>query len=560
MSHQWQARTRSVLHRQGNSKKEAQPVSRWINRDLKPSPPEERNWTWYNLPLYWLSTAFGTAGWNVASSLIAVGLTWQQALASCIIGSAISGVVVTAMARPGARYHIGYPVLVRSSMGMYGSFFFVFVRAIIGTIAYGIQTFYGANLLSTCLRCIFGSSWEGMANNLPASADVTSKTLLCFFLVWLFQFPLSFVHPSKIQILFTVKGLLVPIATFGIFGWCMANGAGLSTINDQSKSSTGPLGWAIMSGINTVLGTLSPMLVNQPDLARYCRKPRDAGAQQGVSVFVAKTLVMFLGLAATSSIQGAWGEVYWNFWDLNEAILDRHWTSAGRAGVFLVSLTYLLSVFGMNIGANSIPFGADMNGLLPKILTIRRGQILCAVLSVCFVPWKLIATAQKFITFLGSYNIFMAPICGIIIVDYFMVRRGNIHVPSLYDGNSRGLYWFTSGVHIPGVVSWCVGVSLGLPGLVGAYEPLAVNQAAKNMYKIGWILYMSAAAVTYYLMVTILEKPAIFPEGHYEDPKTWEFLAQIQPEGLFEDGVAGNGSIGGIEVITNAESQTCHKE
>lgn len=81
--------------------------------------------------------------------------------------------------------------------------------------------------------------------------------------------------------------------------------------------------------------------------------------------------------------------------------------------MFLVSFTYLLSVFGMNVGANSIPFGADMNGLLPKILTIRRGQVLCAVLSVCFVPWELIATAQKFITFLGSYNIFMAPICGV---------------------------------------------------------------------------------------------------------------------------------------------------
>lgn len=96
----------------------------------------------------------------------------------------------------------------------------------------------------------------------------------------------------------------------------MANGAGLSTIDDQSKASTSSaaVGWAVMSGINTVLGTLSPMLVNQPDLARYCKTPRDAGLLQGVSVFVAKVLVMFLGLAATSSIQGAWGKTYWNFW------------------------------------------------------------------------------------------------------------------------------------------------------------------------------------------------------------------------------------------------------
>jgi nucleobase:cation symporter-1, NCS1 family len=99
----------------------------------------------------------------------------------------------------------------------------------------------------------------------------------------------------------------------------MTNGAGLSTIDNTSASgasaaSTAGLGWAIMNGMNTVLGTLSPMLINQPDLARYCKKPRDAGVLQGVSVFVAKVLVMFLGLAATSSIQGAWGTAYWNFW------------------------------------------------------------------------------------------------------------------------------------------------------------------------------------------------------------------------------------------------------
>lgn len=156
---------------------------------LEPTPPEERTWTWYNLPLYWGSTAFGTSGWNAAASLIAVGLTWQQAFVSCVIGSFISALVVVGMARPGVQYHIGYPVLCRSVMGMYGSMFFVFIRAVVGAIWYGIQSFYGANLMSTCLRCIFGYKWDDWPNTLPLSADVTSKQLLCFFLVWLMELP-----------------------------------------------------------------------------------------------------------------------------------------------------------------------------------------------------------------------------------------------------------------------------------------------------------------------------------------------------------------------------------
>lgn len=74
-------------------------------------------------------------------------------------------------------------------MGMYGSYFFVFIRAIVCIIWYGIQTYYGANLLSVCFRCIFGSGWDNFANTLPAGADVTSKQLLAFFIVWLVEFP-----------------------------------------------------------------------------------------------------------------------------------------------------------------------------------------------------------------------------------------------------------------------------------------------------------------------------------------------------------------------------------
>lgn len=124
-----------------------------------------------------------------------------------------------------------------------------------------------------------------------------------------------FIHPSKIQYLYNVKGVIMPIATFGIFGWAVSNGAGLGSLDLASAAgakaaSATTLGWSIMSGINVIMGTLSPMLVNQPDLARYCKKPWHAGWLQGVSVFFPKVLVLFLGLATTATMQGAWGKAY----------------------------------------------------------------------------------------------------------------------------------------------------------------------------------------------------------------------------------------------------------
>ncbi|ROV99099.1 hypothetical protein VMCG_06603 [Cytospora schulzeri] len=530
--------------------------TKWSNRDLEPTPPEERTWTWYNMPLFWLSNMFGIAGWNVASSLIAVGLTWQQAFVSSVLGSAIAGLVVVCMARPGAKYHIGYPVLNRAVMGMYGSYFFVFIRAVICIIWYGIQSYYGGNLISVMFRCIFGDAWNKWPNTIPASSNVTSQQLLGFFIVWLLEFPFTWVHPTKIHYIFTIKGIIMPAAAFGLFGWCMQYGAGMSNIDQSSAAaaeaaSTTPLGWAIMSGINVVMGTLSPMLINQPDLARYTKAPRDAGWPQGVCAFVAQIVVFFIGLASTTSIQGVWGTAYWNVWDLLDAILDHYWTPAGRAGVFFVSLSFLLGVFATNFGCNSIPFGADMTGLFPKFLTIRRGQIACAILGICVVPWELIASAEAFLSFLGSYNIFMGPLCAVIIVDYFYARRGNIHVPSLYTGSKHGIYWFTGGVNFLGVFAWIGGTVMGLPGLVGQYQPQIISQAAKNMYMLGWVLTFVSAAVIYAVSVTLV-KPKVFPAGHEDTPFTREWLSSEGREGFYQ-GEGQECEIEGQTVLVSSE-------
>jgi NCS1 family nucleobase:cation symporter-1 len=200
---------------------------------------------------------------------------------------------------------------------------------------------------------------------LPESADISTKQLICFFIAWLLQVPFFFIHPSRIQWFFTFKGIIMPIATFGLFGWCMAEGRGISTIgNELTKPADGvPLGWAIVAGINAIMGSLASLIVTQPDLSRYCRKVSDAGWLQGLCVFISKCLVFFLGLAATASIQGAWGKAYWNIWDLLDAVLDHYWTAGARCAVFLVAFAFYCSAIGSNIGTNTIAFGADLTGV-----------------------------------------------------------------------------------------------------------------------------------------------------------------------------------------------------
>jgi NCS1 family nucleobase:cation symporter-1 len=121
----------------------------------------------------------------------------------------------------------------------------------------------------------------------------------------------------------------------------------------------------------------------------------------------------------------------------------------------------------------------------------------------------------------------------IIITDYCFARKGNIHVPSLYHGQKGGLYWFTYGVNPSGVFAWIAGTVMGLPGLMAAYQPKLVPQAGKDMYKMGWILCFTTAAVVYFICIKI-RKPTVFPEGFDDIPVQWEYLTKEGREGFFD--------------------------
>lgn len=137
-------------------------------------------------------------------------------------------------------------------------------------------------------------------------------------------------------------------------------------------------------------------------------------------------------------------------------------------------------------------------------------------------------------------------------VDYWYAKRGNIHVPSLYNGEKDGIYMYTYGTNWRGVFSWLGAVSLGLPGLIGSYQPNLVGQEAKNMYKMGWLLTFIAGGVLYAICIAIWPTQT-YPDGYKETPKTWEYMGPR--DGFFDgerDGSVSvdetNDSVEGVEV------------
>ncbi|KAH6661146.1 putative allantoin permease [Truncatella angustata] len=509
--------------------------SAYFNEDLLPTPPEKRTWNALHFFSYYLTQTFSSGSYNLGATLISIGLQWWHGIIAAVIGSAILSVVVILNSRGATRYHVGFPVYVRASAGVGGSKLFIAVRASVAIIYFATQTYYGGMITAVCLRAIFGSLWENIPNTLPASAGITSKNLLAFFIFWIIQFPVMFLHPTILRHLFVVKAVYTTTALFGLMGWAIhQNGGAIGNFSFTTTAvalSGGALVWPMIQAINSVMGALCPILINQPDVARYATNPRQATWSQATGILLSKVIVMFVSCATTSATTGFLGKSYWNVWDLYDAILTQYWSPAARAGIFFVALGMVLATIATNAGSNSLPVGADSSGLWPRYINIVRGQVICALLAPLCVPWKIIASANSFLTFLGSYTVFLMPICGVMIVDYWVIRRGNFHVPSLFSKVQGTPYAYANGWNFRAVAAWVAGVAFTVHGIAGALDPSAVNQASKNMYKLGFLLSLLMGSFVFYILNLIWPVP-LFPDSRIgEGQNTFEYMADS--EGFF---------------------------
>jgi NCS1 family nucleobase:cation symporter-1 len=189
-----------------------------------------------------------------------------------------------------------------------------------------------------------------------------------------------------------------------------------------------------------------------------------------------------MGVLTTAAGNQLYGNAFWNQWDLYNAVLDHNWNAGARTLIFLAALTQMYATMCTNITSNSIPVGCDLTGLFPRYFTIRRGQILVSILAFACVPWKLVYSASSFLTFLGSYVCLITPIAACEIVDYWLIRHGNIHVPSLYRASSISPYYYKYGFNPRAYGAWVAGVVSSISGIAGVLKPGTVPQTAVNLY------------------------------------------------------------------------------
>jgi len=474
------------------------PTVTWSNEDLDPTPPHKRTWRWYNFVTFYLGVSFGN--WTLGSTMIGIGLNWWQAIVVIFVSQVISSIAMFFNSRCASVYHIGYPVVARSVFGMWGSYYFVGARAALAIIWYGVQLYSGASFMNNILRCIFGYRYTDIPNHIPASVGITSAGMLGFFLFWLVHFPFTFFRPYQLRKFFWFKSIIVLPAVWGLFIFCMANTKGrVGSVYESSTKGSG-MGWLIIYGINSGMGNTATLITNQPDIARWSKTRTGAMWSQLITQPIAVTVSASLGILATAAINNNWNLDLWNPWDLLEAILDRYWSASTRFAVFLSAFAWLVSILGTNIAANMIPFGSDSSMLLPRYITIPRGQMIVEFLAFAICPWKILSSASVFTTFLSGYGLFMASVVAIMICDYYLVSNGNVFISHLYNGSKENKhYYYHRGWNIQAIFAYICGIALPFTGFVGTLGP-HVSTSATNMGRLGWILSFVTSFTVYWIV------------------------------------------------------------
>lgn len=272
-----------------------------------------------------------------------------------------------------------------------------------------------------------------MPNTLPESASITTRKFVACFIVWIGSYPAMAFKIHKMRHIWTIKALIVPPCTIGMFIYCMIVGSkgATSTVTTSKTLHGSSLGWAFVFAAQSIIGSFSPMVASNPDIARYAKTPRSVGWSQFVTIVLWKTVICLIGILGTNALAYKYGETYWNLWDMSNAILTHNWSGGVRFAIFLFAIVMTISEQVKNLSANLISFGADSACLVPKYLNINRGMIFGLTVGFVIQPWHILATANSYLTFLTGYSLFLGAIPAIAITDY-LLRKGNVDILSMY--------------------------------------------------------------------------------------------------------------------------------
>jgi NCS1 family nucleobase:cation symporter-1 len=443
------------------------------NADLAPTTAAHRTWGTYNYISLWFSMSMEISTYMLASGLIAGGMNWKQAIGTIAIGNLIVLIPLLLNAHAGAKYGIPFPVFVRAPFGVRGANVPAILRAAVACGWFGIQSWIGGQAIHSMLVVLW-----------PGTAAVAWSVWACFLGFWALNMAVVWKGVESIRFLqgFSAPFMFVMSISLLIYALVKAGGVGPMLAQPSQFHSTGAFLKFFFPSLTAMVGYWATLALNIPDFTRYSKSQSSQMVGQAFGLPVAMTLYTFIGVAVTSASAVIFGHPIWNPIEL----LGRFHQPAVA---LLATIALLVATLNVNVAANVVSPSNDISNLNPRLISFRTGGLITGFLGLAMMPWKLMATFSSYIFgWLVGYSGLLGPIAGIMVVDYFLLRRRQLKLADLYLRN--GIYEYDNGINYRAMAALAAGVALALSGLF--------VQAVHWFYDYAWFTGFFASGILYF--------------------------------------------------------------
>jgi nucleobase:cation symporter-1, NCS1 family len=255
-----------------------------------------------------------------------------------------------------------------------------------------------------------------------------------------------------------------------------------------------------------MVGFWATLSLNIPDFTRYAKSQRAQVNGQAIGLPTSMTLFSFIGVVVTSATVIIYGNTIWD-----PLVLAGKFESK-----FLVTIAMLaiaISTLATNIAANIVSPANDFSNLAPKKINFRSGGYITGFLGILIFPWKLIADPGGYIfIWLVGYSGLLGPVGGIMIADYYFIRKRQLITSDLY--SSVGQYNYNNGFNTRAVVALLSGILPNIPGFLVTTKLILQNAVpvwVSHVYNYAWFVGFFVSGISYILMMKLLLNPP--PKG-----------------------------------------------
>jgi nucleobase:cation symporter-1, NCS1 family len=478
----------------------------YYSADMAPVPREKRRWGTKDLAVLWISMSACVPTYMLASGMIDEGMNWWQAILTIFLGNLIVLVPMILNAHAGTKYGIPFPVYCRSPFGIRGANVPALLRALVACGWFGIQTWIGGWAIYKILL-EFIPSWNALEPMPWLGINVAQ--FACFMFFWAINMFVIYRGIESIRILLNIKAPLLITLGLVLLAWAYyeAHGFGEMLAKPSAFDPGGPKAgrfWPFFfASLTANVGFWATLSLNIPDFSRYAYSQRDQALGQALGLPTTMALFSFIGIAVTGATAVIYGETIWD-----PVVVLSKFSNPIVLGVAMLALC--IATLATNIAANVVSPANDFAHLAPRWVSFRTGGFITGLIGILMRPWKLVEDPTGYIfRWLVAYSALLGAVGGILVADYFVIRRTRLDLAGLY--KKDGPYWYVGGLNPRALVALVLGIAPCVPGFLAniseswkAYFAPAdpTHFSIVDLYPYAWFISFGVSFVTYLLLIT----------------------------------------------------------